>query len=39
MEAKPIQTSRIIYRKLGIHKAYQLKICIALLRQNQEAQN
>ena len=28
-----------IYRKLGIHKAYQLKICIALLRQNQEAQN
>ena len=28
-----------IYRKLGIHKAYQPKICIALLRQNQEAQN
>ena len=28
-----------IYRKLGIHKAYQLKICIALLRQNQESQN
>ena len=28
-----------IYKKLGIHKAYQLKICIALLRQNQEAQN
>lgn len=28
-----------IYRKLGIHKAYQLKICIALLRQEREAQN
>ena len=28
-----------IYRKLGIHKAYQLKICIALLRQEQESQN
>lgn len=28
-----------IYRKLGIHKAYQLKICIALLRQDREAQN
>ena len=28
-----------IYKKLGIHKAYQLKICIALLRQNQESQN
>ena len=28
-----------IYRKLGIHKAYQLKICIALLRQDRETQN
>lgn len=28
-----------IYRKLGIHKAYQLKICIALLRQERDAQN
>lgn len=28
-----------IYRKLGIHKAYQLKICIALLRQERETQN
>ena len=28
-----------IYRKLGIHRAYQLKLCIALLRQDQEAQN
>ena len=36
---KALQTSKIIYRKLGIHKAYQLKICIALLRQEREAQN
>ena len=28
-----------IYRKLGVHKAYQLKICIALLRQTRDAQN
>ena len=28
-----------IYRKLGIHKAYQLKICISLLRQERDAQN
>ena len=28
-----------IYRKLGVHKAHQLKICIALLRQNQESQS
>ena len=28
-----------IYRKLGIHKAYQLKICVALLRQERNAQN
>ena len=28
-----------IYRKLGVHRAHQLKICIALLRQNQESQS
>ena len=37
-ESTVVTHRRNIYRKLGVHKAHQLKLCAALLRQEREAQ-